>query len=151
MENKQTHAVSEFQFGGDFVWHPAPELVAQSNLQRFIQKHELGSYDELMQRSTTDIAWFWDAVLGDLDIQFHKPYSRVVDLSDGKPWARWCVDGEMNIVHNLLDKYADTPTDEKVAIKSEIEDGTKRSLTYKELCGQVDRFEISLLALGLGK
>ena len=65
--------MSEFQFGGDFVWHPTPELVAQSNLQRFIEKHELGSYDKLMRRSTTDIAWFWDAVLSDLDIQFYKP------------------------------------------------------------------------------
>src|SRR5437868_2489319 len=57
----------------------------------------------------------------------------------------------MNHVHNLLDKYADTPTDEKVAIKSEIEDGTKRSLTYKELRDQVDRMANSLRSLGLGK
>src|SRR5438270_8490542 len=151
MENKQTHAVSEFQFGGDFVWHPAPKLVAQSNLQRFIQKHELGSYDELMQRSTTDIAWFWDAVLRDLEIEFYKPYSRVVDLSEGKPWAKWCVDGEMNIVHNLLDKYADTPTDGKPAIKSEIEDGRARTLTYKDLRDEVDRMASSLRSLGLDK
>jgi acetyl-CoA synthetase len=56
--SSQTLPVSEFQFGGQFVWHPTPEFVAQSNLQRFIEKYELGSYDELMQRSTTDIAWF---------------------------------------------------------------------------------------------
>jgi acetyl-CoA synthetase len=153
--------VSEFQFGGlpavasaqagEFVWHPSPELIAQSNLQQFIDKHQLGSYDQLMQKSTTDIAWFWDTMLGDLDIQFYKPYSRVVDLSDGKPWAKWCVDGEMNIVHNLLDKYVDTPTDKKLAIKSEIEDGTTRELTYKELRDQVDRMANSLRSLGLGK
>jgi acetyl-CoA synthetase len=143
--------VSEFQFGGDFVWQPAPELIAQSNLQRFIKKHALGSYDELRRRSTTDIAWFWDAVLRDLDIQFYKPYSRVVDLSEGKPWARWCVDGDMNIVHNLLDKYADTKIDKKLAIKSETEVGTTRGLTYKELRDQVDRMASSLRNLKLGK
>jgi acetyl-CoA synthetase len=143
--------VSEFQFGGEFVWHPSPELIAQSNLQQFIDKHRLGSYDQLMRRSTSDIAWFWDTVLGDLDIQFYRPYSRVVDLSEGKPWAKWCVAGEMNIVHNLLDKYADTPTDQKVAIKSETEDGTKRELTYKELRDQVDRMANALRTLGLGK
>jgi acetyl-CoA synthetase len=143
--------VSEFQFGGEFVWHPTPDLVAQSNLQRFIDKHELGSYDELIRRSTTDIPWFWNAVLSDLDIQFYKPYSRVVDLSEGKPWARWCVGGEMNIVHNLLDKYADTEIDKKIAIKSEIEDGTARSLTYKELRDQVDRMANALRTHGLGK
>src|SRR5207253_9753898 len=85
------------------------------------------------------------------DIQFYKPYSRVVDLSDGKAWAKWCVAAEMNIVHNLLDKYADTPIDKKLAIKSEIEDGTSRSLTYKELRDQVDRMANALRALGLGK
>jgi acetyl-CoA synthetase len=143
--------VSEFQFGGEFVWHPTPELIAQSNLQRFINKHALGSYDELMLRSTTDIAWFWDTVLRDLEIQFYKPYSRVVDLTEGKPWAHWCVDGEMNIVHNMLDKYAATPTDACIAIKSEIEDGTIRTFTYKELREEVNKMAAALRSLGLGK
>jgi acetyl-CoA synthetase len=143
--------VSEFQFGGEFVWHPSPDLIAQSNLQQFIDKHQLGSYEQLLRKSTTDIPWFWDTVLRDLDIQFYKPYSRVVDLSEGKSWAHWCVGGEMNIVHNLLDKYADTPTDQKVAIKSEIEDGARRELTYKELREQVDRMANSLRSLGLAK
>ncbi len=143
--------MSEFQFGGEFVWHPSAELIAQSNLQQFISKHRLGSYDDLMRRSTRNIAWFWDTVLRDLGIEFYKPYSQVVDLSDGKPWARWCVGGEMNIVHNLLDKYADTQIDKKLAIKSEIEDGTTRELTYKELRDQVDRMANSLSTLELGK
>ena len=143
--------MSEFQFGGQFVWHPTPELIAQSNLQRFVNKHGLGSYDELMQRSTMDIAWFWDTVLRDLDIQFYKPYSRVVDLSEGKPWARWCVDGEMNVIHNMLDKYTGTSTDEKIAIKSETEDGTTRTLSYKELREEVNKMAGALRRLGLGK
>jgi len=143
--------VGEFQFGGEFVWHPTPELIAQSNLQRFIEKHALGSYGKLMRRSTTDIAWFWDTVLRDLDIQFYKPYSRVVDLSEGKPWARWCVDGEMNVVHNMLDKYAGTPTNEKIAIKSETENGTTRTLSYKELREEVNKMAGALRSLGLGK
>src|SRR6266513_3388260 len=143
--------MSEFQFGGEFVWHPSPELIAQSNLQSFINRHDLGSYDELMRRSTTNIPWFWDTVLRDLDIQFYKPYSQVVDLSQGKPWAHWCVGGEMNIVHNLLDKYTDTKVDKKLAIKSEIEEGTTRALTYKELRDQVDRMANALRVLGLGK
>jgi len=143
--------VSEFQFGGEFVWHPSAELIAQSNLQQFINRHRLGSYDELMRRSTTNIPWFWDTVLRDLDIQFYKPYSRVVDLSEGKPWARWCVDGEMNVIHNMLDKYTGTPTDEKIAIKSETENGTTRTLTYKELREEVNKMAGALRRLGLGK
>jgi acetyl-CoA synthetase len=153
LRSKNTHtlSVSEFQFGGDFVWHPTPELVARSNLQRFIEKHELGSYSDLMQRSTTDIAWFWDAVLSDLDIQFYKPYSRVVDLSEGKPWARWCVGSEMNIVHNMLDKYAGTEIDNRLAIKSETEDGTTLTLTYKSLREQTNKMAAALRSLGFGE
>jgi acetyl-CoA synthetase len=150
-KNAQIPCVSEFQFGGEFVWHPPSEMIAQSNLQRFIEKHALGSYGELMRRSTTDIAWFWNTVLRDLDIQFYKPYSDVVDLTQGKPWARWCVDGEMNIVHNLLDKYAGSEIDNRLAIKSEIEDGTTRTLTYKELREQVNPMAAALRSLGLGK
>src|SRR5947207_7332100 len=104
-----------------------------------------------MRKSTTDIAWFWDTVLRDLDIQFYKTYSRIVDLSEGKPWPRWCVGGEMNIVHNLLDKYVGTKIDNQLAIKSEIEDGNTRSLTYKELRDQVNAIAATLRDLGLGK
>src|SRR6266516_4605758 len=104
-----------------------------------------------MRRSTTDIAWFWNTVLCELSIQFYKPYSHVVDLSQGKPWAKWCVNGKMNIVHNMLDKYAGTEIDNRLAIKSEIEDGTTRALTYEELRGQVNKMAASLHSLGLGK
>ena len=147
----QTERVSEFQFGGDFVWHPPAELIAQSNLQRFIDKNQLGTYDVLMQRSITDIAWFWDTVLRDLDIQFSRPYSQIVDLSEGKPWPKWCVGGEMNIVHNMLDKYAGTEIDNRLAIKSEIEDGTTRTLTYKQLREEVNKMAAALRSLSLGK
>src|SRR5438105_6523712 len=116
-----------------------------------MNEHALDSYEELMRRSTTDIAWFWDTVLRDLDIQFYKPYSQIVDLSEGKPWAHWCVGGEMNIVHNLLDKYDGTKNDNRLAIKSEIEDGTTRTLTYKELREQVNKMAAALRDLGLGK
>ncbi len=143
--------MSEFQFGGEFVWHPPPDLIAQSNLQRFIKKHQLGSFDGLMRKSITDIAWFWDTVLRDLDIQFSKPYSQIVDLSEGKPWPKWCGGGEMNIVHNMLDKYAGSEIDNRLAIKSEIEDGTIRLLTYKELRQEVNKMAAALRSLGLGK
>jgi acetyl-CoA synthetase len=150
-EATQNLSVSKFEFSGEFVWHPTPELIAQSNLQHFIDKHGLRSYDELMRRSTADIPWFWDTVLRDLDIQFYKPYSAIVDLSDGKPWPRWCVGGEMNIVHNMLDNYTGTKIDNRVAIKSEVEDGTARTLTYKELREEVNRMAATLRSLGLGR
>src|ERR1044071_1621622 len=105
-----------FESTGEIVWRPTPELVAQSNLKRFMDRHRLRSLEELQERSTSDIAWFWEADLDDLHIRFRRPYSRLVDLSRGRAWPQWCVGGEMNIIDNCLDKYAGTPTDKKTAL-----------------------------------
>jgi acetyl-CoA synthetase len=140
-----------FQFGGEIVWRPTPKLIAQSNLKKFMDGHGIASFPELLQRSTTDIAWFWQAVLEELDIRFYRPYSRVVDLSRGRPWPQWCVGGVMNIVHNCLDKYAGTSIDDRVALRWEGEEGSVRTLTYSELRRQVNQVANALRALGLRK
>src|SRR5262245_52196049 len=127
--------MSDFQFGGEIVWRPTAELIANSNLQRFITRHGLASYDALLKRAATDVAWFWDAVLKELDIQFYRPYSKVIDLSEGIALPKWCVGGEMNIVHNLLDKHTGT----RIALRWEREDGQTGTLTYAELRAEVNR------------
>src|SRR5580765_5635201 len=101
---------------GEIVWRPGADLIEQSNLHHFMKEHGLGSLEELQKRSTSDISWFWDAILRDLNIRFRRPYSRVVDLSRGNPWPNWCVGGVMNIVDSCLDKYAGTPMDRKIAV-----------------------------------
>ncbi len=98
-----------------------------------------------------DVAWFTDAMLRYLDIQFDQPYSQVLDLSRGKPWARWCVGGQMNIVYNCLDKWLGTPTEHAVALRYESEEGTVRTLTYGRLHAEVNRVAAGLRSLGLGK
>ena len=50
--------VNTFDFGGEIVWRPTPDLVAQSNLARFLRGHGLRSLDDLQQRSTTGLDWF---------------------------------------------------------------------------------------------
>jgi acetyl-CoA synthetase len=140
-----------FNFGGEIVWRPSAEIVAQSNLQRFICHHGLNSLPELQARSVTDLDWFWNSVLCDLDIRFQQPYTRVVDLSRGIAWPQWCVGGVMNIVDNCLDKYAGTTVDSKPAIKWEDERGQTGCLSYSELRREVNRMANALRGLGLGK
>jgi acetyl-CoA synthetase len=139
-----------FTFGGEFAWFPTPDLIERSNLTRFMRGRGIGSYDELLRRSTSDIDWFWRAVLDDLGIRFTKPYHKVVDLSLGIERPRWCVGGEMNIVDNLLDRYAGTPADQKIALRSESEDAHVRVLTYAELRAEVNRCANALRSLELG-
>ena len=92
-------------FGGDIVWRPTPETIQRSNLKKFMDQHGVKNFDELMSRSTSDVAWFTEAVLKFLDIKFQKSYTQVVDLSKGIAFPQWCVGGQLNIAHNCVDKH----------------------------------------------
>lgn len=141
----------QFDFAGEIVWEPVPEQIEQSRLKQFMHHHGIETWEELLTRSTQDIAWFWEATLDDLDIEFYEPYDQIVDLSAGKPWARWCVGGEMNVVHNCLDKWMGTSTQNRAALRWEGEAGTTRTLTYGDLWRDVNRTANALRELGLGK
>ncbi len=140
-----------FPFGQEIAWQPNPEWMAASNLQAFMTRHAIASYDDLLARSIDDIAWFWDAVLADLDIQFDVPYSQVVDLCDGIQSPRWCVDGRMNIIHNCLDKWQGTPAADRPAFIYAGEEGQSVTLSYAELNAEVCRCANALRSLGIGK
>ena len=138
-----------FPFGQDIAWQPNPDWIAQSNLQQFMDRHGISSYDELLNRSVEDIAWFWDAVMEDLDIRFAQPYSQTVDLTDGAPFARWCIGGKMNIIHNCLDKYQASATASEPALIFEGEEGRTVTLTYAQLHQEVCRCANALRSLGI--
>ncbi len=140
-----------FPFGQATAWRPNPVWMAASNLQHFMQRHGIADYDALHARARADIAWFWDAAIADLGIEFYAPYSQVVDLSDGVEFPRWCVGGKLNIIHNCLDKWQATPTRERIALRWEGEGGTVRTFTYAELHAEVNRCANALRSLGLGK
>ena len=141
----------EFEFGGTIAWRPTPEQIERSRLRHFMDRHGLADYAALLERSTTDLDWFWNAVMADLDIQFYEPYERVVDTSAGIPWTRWCVGGRMNIVHNCLDKWIGTPTEHRPALHWEGEEGASRTMTYGELWREVNRAANGLRAIGVTK
>lgn len=138
-------------FSGPVVWKPNQDYLENARLTEFMRVHNIGTFDDLMNRSTQDVAWFTDAVLKFLDIRFYKPYTEVVDLSKGIMWPWWCVGGELNIVHNGLDKYIGTPTEDQPALIWEGEDGNTKTLTYGGLFAQVNQAANALRSLGLGK
>jgi acetyl-CoA synthetase len=143
--------MEQFEFGGTTVWRPTSEYVEHSRLGAFMTKHGLTSLDELMNRSITDPEWFWRAVMDDLGIEFYEPYTRALDLSNGIARPRWCLNGRMNIVHNCLEKWMDTPTEHHPALQWEGEEGTTRTLSYAELLQEVNRAANGLRKLGVGR
>jgi acetyl-CoA synthetase len=114
-------------------------------------RHGILTLDELQRRSTDDIEWFWRAVLDELGVEFYRSYDRILDLSQGIAWPRWCVGGEMNIVHNCLDKRGGTAAARCEAVRWEGEDGELRVLTYEQLNREVCRLANALRALGAKK
>jgi acetyl-CoA synthetase len=142
---------SRFEFGGEIVWRPTREQAAGSRLQAFIDRHELRDYEDLLHRSVSDPEWFWPAVLDDVGIEFYEPYTRILDVTDGMAWARWCVGGRLNIVHNCLDKWIGTPTEHRIALRAEDENGGVRTATYRELWRDVNRCANGLRQLGIRK
>ena len=143
--------IEEFPFGGDIVWYPTPDYTKNAHLTHFMKRHGIIDFNQLMKRSTEDVAWFTEAVLKYLEIQFYEPYSKVVDLSRGIAWPEWVVGGKMNIVHNCLDKYIHTQAEDHLAFIWEGEEGSSRSFTYGELFRHVNQAANALRSLGLGK
>jgi len=135
-----------------YAWEPTPELIAQSNLTAFLKATGHADYDALAAAAEADPAWLMEEVFRFCDVRFYRPYERMLDLSRGEPWARWCVGGTTNIVLNCIDRHRDTPVWDQTFLVWEGEDPKeRRSLTYRELDREVGRLAQALHELGIGR
>jgi len=134
----------------EIVWKSYGSYIEDANIKRFMDKHGIKDYDELIKRSM-DIEWFWDAALKDLGIEWYKHYTKVLDDSKGIQWVKWFVDGKLNIVHNCLDRHAKGEKKDNIACVWEGEDGDTKRLTYKELYRKVNKLSNALKSIGVGK
>lgn len=68
-----------------------------------------------------------------------------------RPFAKWFVGGKLNACHNCVDRHADGPRADKIAIVWEGEPGEVRRITYRDLKAEVSKIANALKALGVGK
>ena len=134
---------------GDYTWVPTPEYTENAELTAFIRALGCADEAELVRRSNEDPEWFWNAAIAELGFRFGTPYEQVLDVSEGTPWARWCVGGTMNYTDNMIDRHRGTPVWDKEAIVWHGEDDTVRRLTYAELDREVRELAAGLTALGV--
>jgi acetyl-CoA synthetase len=132
------------------VWRPSDEYVERANITRFMRAHGIETYEDLVRRSVEDIAWFWDAVVQDLGIEFFRPYSQVLDTSRGVEWSTWFGGGSVNLAHDCVDRWAER-TPDAIAVIWEGEEGGVRRVTYRELRELSDRLANGLDSLGIGE
>jgi acetyl-CoA synthetase len=134
-----------------YAWTPPPEWRANAHATALARTLGVEGYDELLALSIAQPEVFWDAVVRDLGIPFETPYERVLDVSDGLPWARWFIGGRLNLTHACVERWADDPAHASVeAVAWEDEAGTTRSLTYAELAIAVARCAEGLEEIGVG-
>ncbi len=131
------------------IWEPYGDYLEKSNVRRFMDAHGIATYDELIKRSTDDVAWFWAAALDDLGVLWDKPYDTVLDESEGFPWARWFVGGKLNIVRNCIDRHVAAGRADHAAVEWVSEGGERRSVSYAELDRQVCRVANAMRASGV--
>jgi acetyl-CoA synthetase len=130
-------------------WQPNPAYLERSRLRRFMERHGISTYDDLLARANADPAWYWGAVADDLDLVWHRPYQRVLDLSRGAPWAEWFTGGGFNYVTSALDRHADGPDGERTALIWEGDGGDVRRWTFRELQAETNRLANALRGLGV--
>ena len=130
------------------VWRPTEAYLERANVTRFMRANDITTEEDLLRRSVADIAWFWDAVVRDLGLEFFRPYERVLDTSRGIEWATWFRGGLVNLAHDCVDRWAER-TPDAVAVLWEGEEGTVRQVTYRELREMSDRLANGLAALGV--
>ena len=119
----------------DRTFPPSPEFAAQANAQASM-------YDA----AAADRLGFWAEQARRLD--WAEPWTEVLDWSNA-PFARWFVDGKLNVSYNCVDRHVESGHGDQVALHFEGEPGDTRDITYAELQREVSKAAHALTELGV--
>jgi acetyl-CoA synthetase len=111
-------------------------------------KQALVSDRSLYEAAEQDWQAFWAGQARDL-VDWFDEWDTVLDWQ--LPFAKWFVGGTLNVSHNCLDRHVDAGKGDKVAYHWEGEPGDTRTITYRELLDDVQRFANVLKDLGVAR
>ena len=115
---------------------PSEEFAAQAN-----------ATSALYGQADADREAFWAEQASRL--HWDQKWGQVLDWS-GAPYAKWFVDGTLNVAYNCADRHVEAGHGDRVAIHWEGEPGDSRAITYAELQREVSRTANALAELGVG-
>jgi acetyl-CoA synthetase len=119
----------------DRTFPPAPEFTATANVT-----------DEAYEQAAADRLGFWETQARRLD--WAEEWNQTLDWSN-PPFAKWFVNGQLNVAHNCLDRHVEAGLGDRVAIHFEGEPGDSRAVTYAEMLDEVKRCANTLTDLGV--
>ncbi|REG83538.1 acetate--CoA ligase [Algoriphagus antarcticus] len=112
--------------------------------------HTLSGYLYEYQKSVTQPEEFWARIAD--SFHWRKRWKNVLKWNFKDPDVKWFVDGKLNITENIFERHLYTIGD-RPAIIWEANDPNEagRTLTYRELFHEVNRFTNALKSKGIGK
>ena len=132
------------------LWRPSPARIRDANLTRFTscvnarRGTRLGDYSELYAWSLAEPAAFWSELAHFADVRAEWGAGRVLEHPERMPGARFFPQARLNFAENLL-RF----DDEQPALVFRNECGARRSLSHRELRGEVARVADGLRAAGV--
>jgi len=112
--------------------------------------HTLSGYLYEYQKSVTQPEEFWARIAD--SFHWRKRWSKVLKWNFDEPDVQWFINGKLNLTENIFERHLFTIGD-RPAIIWEANDPNEagRTLTYKELFHEVNRFANALKRKGIGK
>lgn len=108
----------------------------------------LEEYQALYDKAKADPQAFW-AELATQELDWFQNWDTVLDWQP--PFAKWFVNGKINISYNCLDRHLTTWRKNKAALIWEGEPGDSRTLTYAQLHREVCQMANVIKELGVQK
>jgi acetyl-CoA synthetase len=131
-------------------WAPTPETIASANITAFARSLGVDGYAGLLAAAAEDLPGFYERLIAALELRWDSPWSQIVDLSRGKPFATWFPGAGFNAAANALERHIDAGRGAAEALLWEGEDGAVRRYTFAELRDAVARLGAVLQAAGVG-
>ena len=126
----------------DRVFPPAADFSNNAHIK------SLQDYEQLYEKAKNDPQTFW-AELAEQELHWFQKWDQVLDWKP--PFAKWFVNGKINMSYNCLDRHLTTWRRNKAAIIWEGEPGDSRTLTYGELHREGCQFANVLKDMGVEK
>lgn len=105
-------------------------------------------YKQLYEKARNDPEGFW-AELAETELNWFQKWDKVLDWQP--PFAKWFINGKINISYNCLDRHLTTWRRNKAALIWEGEPGDSRTLTYAQLHREVCQMANVFKQLGVKK
>ncbi|MFZ9228087.1 MAG: acetate--CoA ligase [Candidatus Nanopelagicales bacterium] len=117
------------------VFEPTVDFAANANAK-----------SDMYEEADRDRIKFWEKQAQRLT--WTKPWTKALDWSNA-PFAKWFVDGKLNVSYNCVDRHVESGHGDQIAIYFEGEPGDTKTYTYKQLQDEVCKTTNALIELGI--